>query len=98
VRIKDANDVNVATFAYDALGRRIRKIDSVGNAKWTVRDGLLVGTQGDNYAPGEPAPHQLFASERPALADVFKPPFGCNWCGATAYFADAGNEWGGCFS
>ncbi len=31
VKIEDVSDVEVATYAYDALGRRIRKIDSVAD-------------------------------------------------------------------
>ena len=33
VRIKDVNDVNVATFSYDALGRRIEKKDCIDASK-----------------------------------------------------------------
>lgn len=35
IEINDINDVNVAEFAYDALGRRIRKIDSIAGTTLT---------------------------------------------------------------
>ena len=31
VKIADSNDDDIAEFAYDALGRRVRKIDSVAS-------------------------------------------------------------------
>lgn len=34
-------------------GRDLTGWEATGNAKWVVEDGVLVGTQGDNYAPGD---------------------------------------------
>ena len=34
-------------------GKDLTGWQTTGNAKWTVEDGQLVGTQGDNNAPGD---------------------------------------------
>jgi len=34
-------------------GKDLTGWEATGNARWTVEDGMLVGTQGDNNAPGD---------------------------------------------
>ncbi len=45
VRITDVNDANVAEFAYDALGRRIKKVDSVAGT--TIKAKVVEMVQAD---------------------------------------------------
>ncbi len=50
---KSAAAQSKAGFAKIFNGKDLTGWQTIGNAKWIVKDGLLIGTQGDNNAPGD---------------------------------------------